>query len=508
MIFALLITGFIGKSFILENIKYTSIQTSNFEKQINLLTKSSFSKIENFSESLFTSKQNIFSRAELATISNKETLEYTTNSFKRYGQWVSSLPNKGYVFLKNQALFLVEGTKDISGFSFNVLKEVPQRTIFLIKNIGSDIFESYAIANNFTEKKISDIAEGVKSSVFVIKNSTERTYIVVNDFIEQKFSNFAQDIKFSISSTKKQALNIKTDYIVFNKITKKQMINFSGRIYSIQEKGKLFTKDIGEGLTNGYFNVNNFVEQKLIVFGSGIKNTYFGANEFIEEKISQNYVGLKLTFKKGTEKMKTILSFQKPNLKIGQNINQGFSGINNSINKGTQGIKNGVKNIVIGIDNGFNQRLSLVFSSSNNIVQEIVKSYDFANNFIEEKISTFGSRILTFGGRTSESLFEGLIGVKDGISGIKSKFSILIKSIDSGLKREIVKKPLIPKTTEQGLVVIPSTGQDEEIKKKIKESFSDEVKVEIKDETSGIITPVFKERKGDDYLYILVPLKY
>jgi len=56
-------------------------------------------------------------------------------------------------------------------------------------------------------------------------------------------------------------------------------------------------------------------------------------------------------------------------------------------------------------------------------------------------------------------------------------------------------------------VVIPSTGKDEEVKEKIKESFSDEVKVEPKDETSGIIIPIFKKGEGEKYLYILVPIK-
>lgn len=63
-----------------------------------------------------------------------------------------------------------------------------------------------------------------------------------------------------------------------------------------------------------------------------------------------------------------------------------------------------------------------------------------------------------------------------------------------------------PRPTEEGLVVVPSTEKDEAVVKKIKDSFSDEVKVEIKDESSGIITPVFREGDGENYLYILVPI--
>ena len=62
----------------------------------------------------------------------------------------------------------------------------------------------------------------------------------------------------------------------------------------------------------------------------------------------------------------------------------------------------------------------------------------------------------------------------------------------------------------KGLAVVPSTNskdKDEEIKNKIKESFSDEVIVKPDNSgTSGIITPVFKEAKGSDFIYVLVPV--
>lgn len=77
--------------------------------------------------------------------------------------------------------------------------------------------------------------------------------------------------------------------------------------------------------------------------------------------------------------------------------------------------------------------------------------------------------------------------------------------------REKIKQPndTLPRTDKinQGMVVIPSSDKDEEIKKKIQNSFSDEVKVMPKDENSGIVVPVFKEREGSDYLYIMVPVK-
>jgi len=62
----------------------------------------------------------------------------------------------------------------------------------------------------------------------------------------------------------------------------------------------------------------------------------------------------------------------------------------------------------------------------------------------------------------------------------------------------------------KGLAVVPSTGSDERdeaMKNKIKESFSDEVEIKP-DESgqSGVITPVFRKVKGDDFIYVLVPI--
>ena len=62
-----------------------------------------------------------------------------------------------------------------------------------------------------------------------------------------------------------------------------------------------------------------------------------------------------------------------------------------------------------------------------------------------------------------------------------------------------------------GLVVLPSTGdptKDEALALELKNSFSDQV--EIKFEASGqtgVITPVFRAGRGDDYLFVITPIK-
>ncbi len=72
-------------------------------------------------------------------------------------------------------------------------------------------------------------------------------------------------------------------------------------------------------------------------------------------------------------------------------------------------------------------------------------------------------------------------------------------------------KKLLPKLKKEGLVVIPSAGRGkqelDEIKESIKASFSDEVRVIPEDENSGIIVPIFREREGQEYIYLMVPVR-
>jgi len=86
--------------------------------------------------------------------------------------------------------------------------------------------------------------------------------------------------------------------------------------------------------------------------------------------------------------------------------------------------------------------------------------------------------------------------------GIKEKVDILENKI-----ARLEKGPAPLEQTQEGLIVIPSTENNEENKKKIKETFSDEVEVEP-DETgkSGIIKPVFKRPTEQEYFYLLVPV--
>lgn len=63
----------------------------------------------------------------------------------------------------------------------------------------------------------------------------------------------------------------------------------------------------------------------------------------------------------------------------------------------------------------------------------------------------------------------------------------------------------------QGIAVLPSVGSmnaDDAEKQKIQNSFSDEVEIRAdKSGTTGVITPVFKNTKSKDFIYVMVPVR-
>ncbi len=74
----------------------------------------------------------------------------------------------------------------------------------------------------------------------------------------------------------------------------------------------------------------------------------------------------------------------------------------------------------------------------------------------------------------------------------------------------VVVKADLPSPEFNGLAVVPSSDSvdgDEVIKQKIRDSFSDEIQIKPDESgTAGVITPVFRKAKGDDFIYVLVPI--
>lgn len=138
-------------------------------------------------------------------------------------------------------------------------------------------------------------------------------------------------------------------------------------------------------------------------------------------------------------------------------------------------------------------------SSPNNTLENIsFLTQEISSNIDRTKIN-IKSEIVT---ADFQEKFQKYIRVL--FDGIKINFANIKTRIFS-LGDFFNKKSAIEK--KEGMVVISSTEENEALKIKIQESFSDEVRVEQKDEGSGIITPVFKKGDGEQYLYIMVPIK-
>ncbi len=69
----------------------------------------------------------------------------------------------------------------------------------------------------------------------------------------------------------------------------------------------------------------------------------------------------------------------------------------------------------------------------------------------------------------------------------------------------------VREVTPNGIVITSSQGSadaDDALKQQIRSSFSDNVEISTDESgTAGVITPVFKDTKGKDFIYVMVPVK-
>jgi len=161
----------------------------------------------------------------------------------------------------------------------------------------------------------------------------------------------------------------------------------------------------------------------------------------------------------------------------------------------------------------------------------IVKDgYVFSKRFCENKLLTVNqiisnnwNSLIRSAKKFAYEIKESYFGFKEICFAFVKDFTNTFQSIEKSIGFNFIKtreflfglfKPIkvsevseIVKETKEGLVVVPSSDKDAEMKEKIKQSFSDEVKVEMTDKTSGYITPIFKTGEGEKYLYLLVPIK-
>lgn len=105
------------------------------------------------------------------------------------------------------------------------------------------------------------------------------------------------------------------------------------------------------------------------------------------------------------------------------------------------------------------------------------------------------------------NFLKKILSVADYIANNTHKVTKNIADTFVNNKVVLEKKTVSDKKKNEGLVVVPSTKQNEENLRKIEKSFSDEVIVEMKNDNTGIIRPVFKNDNSQEYLYLLVPIK-
>lgn len=141
-------------------------------------------------------------------------------------------------------------------------------------------------------------------------------------------------------------------------------------------------------------------------------------------------------------------------------------------------------------------------------IDNSVATANKAIDFISDIYSDIGFSIVKGFRRTSNTLADIIY---NNFLFVNPSHTVLVKDITHNEKINLPVTKSKNKIEFNGIAVVPSKNsddQDEIIKQKIKDSFSDEVKVKPdKSGTSGVITPVFKKAEGDDFVYVLVPIK-
>jgi hypothetical protein len=162
---------------------------------------------------------------------------------------------------------------------------------------------------------------------------------------------------------------------------------------------------------------------------------------------------------------------------------------------GVKDIKNGIVKIFRIVKNSgelTKEKAVILVGNLVGIISENLKGY---GQWLAHQIFGVGQKIV-----------NGFLTANDFI---KRKISQGFKTISQFFKKteKIVEEKPIPKSPEKGLVVIPSSEKDEELKQKIKEAFSDEVRVEPKDEIQGLSSQFLKKEKVKNIFIFWCQLK-
>jgi len=164
------------------------------------------------------------------------------------------------------------------------------------------------------------------------------------------------------------------------------------------------------------------------------------------------------------------------------------------------------------------KKIELVHAGENNVLPaEEKRSLDISpDNKIQEfpKVKKFGLSRTGYIALIIFCLFAGSVlmakfGASNTIENFSGKTTGIISKFQKTfdlLKQRFASLKGSGKQDSKGLVTIPSSDKDSDMKKNIQASFSDEVRVEPIDLSSGYIVPIFRKKEGDKFMYIMVPV--
>lgn len=292
-----------------------------------------------------------------------------------------------------------------------------------------------------------------------------------------------------------------------------------------QEKIKEITNKTDNFLTENY---KKLAAQKIIFKETGLKwknifeNTFGDVPEIYSHKTKQIFTTIKAMsghLVSHSQRIKNIvlIFYDNPRYYV-KTIWQGTLNIQKETNDYIAGfslfIKSSFKENFYEIKN--------YFTGSKIFLADVGKSIsslneNFSHNSIKiiQKVKSsglvFANKVVRGVGVAKTSLTKMVFKIKDLAFYVYNRLGrgLYFAFNPWNKENELLVQNVVAPKNEGGLIVIPSQGQalDEKTKEKIRESFSDEVEVELKDADSGVITPVFKEKKGEGYMYLMVPVK-
>jgi hypothetical protein len=126
----------------------------------------------------------------------------------------------------------------------------------------------------------------------------------------------------------------------------------------------------------------------------------------------------------------------------------------------------------------------------------------------EEDISASNivSGLSNIGSELSKNIFEPIpefVTQTASFAFIQSDAELAVVSSDS---LESGSQASSDQSAFQGIVVFENDQVTPKAVDAVRESFSDEVRIDFEGDDTGVITPVFKDREGDDYRFLLVPV--